>query len=176
MSFNIDEVDIEQIFERVVMTTSPTPNNFPLQFDGMNIKEKFEFLLEFVTKLCKHFYGNSIGQVNLAEMSPTDFNTINNYMMSIGYTCNFESQNANYENLISIQEGRYDKIPITLNTTMSDLKFGLKCNNILYIISFNSLNEGNKSKRRNMENDSDSYINSSGDDSGDNYNNKKLKK
>ena len=165
MSFNIDEVDIDDLFERVVMTTTPTANNFPLQFDGINIKEKFEFLLEFVTKLCKHFYGNPMGQVNLADMSPTDFNTINNYMMSIGYTCNFESQNANYENLSRIQIERYDRITITMNTKLNDLKFGLKCNNILYIISFNSLHETNQNKRSNRK-----YVtcdNSDDDDSGD---------
>lgn len=169
MSFNIDEVDIEQIFERVVMTTSPTPNNFPLQFDGINITEKFEFLLEFITKLCKHFFGGPTGQVNLAEMTPTDFNIVNNYMMSIGYTCTFETQNANYQNLSRIQEERYDRIPITINTKLSDLKFGLKCNNTLYIISFNSLHEANQNKRLNTKTISDD---SSDDDYDDTYNKK----
>jgi hypothetical protein len=181
MSFNINEVDLCELFERVVSTNSPMPNSFPLQFEGINIKEKFEFLLEFVTKLCKYFYGNSMGQVNLDEMTPQQFNIIDSYVNSIGYSCKFESKNANTENLNYMYDNRYDRIEITLNTILSDLKFGLKCNNILYVISFSSLYDTNQMKRRNNTHDDDKMIIDENEENGDDdedesrYNKKKPK-
>lgn len=177
MSFNINEVDLDELFENVVSFGIQPENRFPLHFEGIDIKEKFEFLLEFVTKLCKYFYSDKDGKVNLIEMNPEQFNIIDKYMRSIGYSCNFEAQIANNENLNYMFDNRYDRIPITLNTILNDLKFGLKCNDILYIISFCSLADMNKMKRRNNKNNDmviDNYF--ADDEEDENENNKKKHK
>jgi hypothetical protein len=47
-----------------------------------SLKELFEFLLQLITMLCKHFYGNDNGQVNLSLLSPADFQSIDSLIIS----------------------------------------------------------------------------------------------
>lgn len=133
------DLDIECIFEMVISQDNPTPKSFPLGFELDNLKELFEFLLQFVTMLCKYFYGDNNGQVILSELSPQNFLTIDSYMQSIGFTCNFDAIPANADNLNWAQATRYDRIEITNQTQLQELHLGLKCNTILYVISFKPL-------------------------------------
>jgi hypothetical protein len=130
------DLDINEIFDMVIYQDNPTPKSFPLGFELDNLKELFEFLLQFVTMLCKHFYGDDNSQVILSELSPENFKNIDDYMQSIGFSCNFEAIPANADNLNWAQDTRYDRIQITNQTQLQDLHLGLKCNTILYVISF----------------------------------------
>ena len=133
------ELDIEEIFNEVTKTSPKDPNTFPLQFELSSLKEIFEFLLQFVTMLCKEFYGDEYGQVDLASMSPEQFMIIDKYMQSIGFTCEFKAVPAISQNINNTYDNRYDRITITPDTKLSDLLFGIKCGNILYVISFVAL-------------------------------------
>ena len=133
------ELDIEEIFNEVTKTSPRDPNTFPLQFELSSLKEIFEFLLQFVTMLCKSFYSNDKGQVDLGGMSEEQFLNVNKYMQSIGFECDFKAVIANSHNINNTYNNRYDRIIITENTKLSDLLFGIKCNNILYLISFTPL-------------------------------------
>ena len=139
MSNNEKEVDILQIFNEITKSTPSPPNSFPLQFELDSLKDLFEFLLQFVTMLCKEFYGDEKQQVNLSNMSNDDFLMINKYMQSIGFTCNFCAVPANAHNINNTYEKRYDRITITSQTKLGDLLFGIKCGDILYVISFDKL-------------------------------------
>ena len=79
MSINETELDIEEIFNKVTANSPKEPNSYPLQFEMNSLKEVFEFLLQFVTMLCKEFYGDENGQVDLASMSPEQFIIIDKY-------------------------------------------------------------------------------------------------
>lgn len=136
MENNIKDLDIHQIFDEVTKSAPREPNSFPLQFELESLKELFEFLLQFVTMLCKEFYGDSNGQVNLGNMNPEQFNIINKYMQSIGFTCNFNSLPANFNNINFYHNNRYDRITINSNTTLNELYFAIKCEHILYVINF----------------------------------------
>ena len=43
---------------KLAKTTPQAPNTYPLQFELNSLKELFEFLLQFVTMLCKEFYAD----------------------------------------------------------------------------------------------------------------------
>ena len=58
MNYEEKEVDINEIFNEVTKTTPQAPNTYPLQFELNSLKELFEFLLQFVTMLCKEFYAD----------------------------------------------------------------------------------------------------------------------
>ena len=136
MNYQTKEVDIFEIFNEATKTFPQPINTYPLQFELNSHKELFEFLLQFVTMLCKKFYSNEKTQVDLETMSNDDFNNINQYMQSIGFTCYFNALSVNAENINNAYNNRYDRIIITNNTKLKDLLFGIKCSNILYIISF----------------------------------------
>jgi len=134
------DLDIKEIFNEVTSSSIPKePNSYPLQFELDSLKELFEFLLQFVTMLCKEFYSDDNGQVNLGNMSPDQFITVNKYMQSIGFNCDFKAVPAIAQNINNTYNNRYDRITITKNTKLSDLVFGILCGNVLYIISFDKM-------------------------------------
>ena len=136
---NIKHLNINDIFNEVVNLANPLPNSYPLEFDINSITEIFEFLLQFITMLCKYFYGDSRGVVDLTQLSKNDFLKINIYMLTLGFSSNFNIMNITNENLEYASKNRYDRIDINNNTKLKDLIFGLKCKNKLYIISFDLL-------------------------------------
>ena len=141
MDYNYEEkeVDINEIFNEVIKTSPKEPNTYPLQFELDSLKELFEFLLQFVTMLCKEFYANNKGIVNLALLTTEQFNLIDNYMQSIGFKCTFTPMAANSDNLNISYVNRYDRLTITPTTKLNELSFGIKCDAILFVISFEPL-------------------------------------
>jgi len=139
MNYEEKEVDINEIFNEVVKTTPQPPNTYPLQFELNSLKELFEFLLQFVTMLCKEFYGNEQGVVNLATLTTEQFNIIDKYIQSIGFKCLFQPMAANADNINISYYNRYDRINITPTTKLNELTFGIKCDAILFVISFEPL-------------------------------------
>ena len=54
----------------VITLSNPLPNSYPLEFDELeSLKELFEFLLQFITMLCKFFYGDENGNVDLTKFT-----------------------------------------------------------------------------------------------------------
>ena len=139
MNYEEKEVDINQIFNEVTKTSPQAPNTYPLQFELNSLKELFEFLLQFVTMLCKEFYADNKGVVNLALLTPEQFILIDNYMQSIGFKCLFQPMAANADNLNISYVNRYDRVNITPTTKLNELSFGIKCDTILFVISFEPL-------------------------------------
>ena len=139
MNYEEKEVDINQIFNEVTKTSPQAPNTYPLQFELNSLKELFEFLLQFVTMLCKEFYADNKGVVNLALLTPEQFILIDNYMQSIGFKCLFQPMAANADNLNISYVNRYDRLTITPTTKLNELTFGIKCDAILFVISFEPL-------------------------------------
>jgi hypothetical protein len=133
------DITIDKIFNDIINQQNPQANSYPLEFELDSLKELFEFLLQLVTMLCKHFYSNENGQVNLSLLSPTDFHSIDKYMQVIGFTCGFQALPANADNINWAYSTRYDRIQITQQTKLEDLHLALKCENMLYVISFKKL-------------------------------------
>ena len=135
----IKDLDIDEIFEEVISLHNPAPNAYPLEFEIDSLKELFEFLLEFVTMLCKYFYGDEKGQVDLSTLSQNDFIKIYNYMKCIGFSCNFQGLPANNYNIAYAYDNKYDRLEIKPQTKLKDLLLGIKCNAMLYVISFDTI-------------------------------------
>ena len=133
------DLDIQEIFNEVTKSFPREPNSIPLQFELESLKEVFEFLLQFVTLLCKAFYSDDKGQVNLGAMNQEEFNIVDKYMQSIGFTCSFQALPANSNNTNYYYDNRYDRITITPNTNLKDLFFSIRCENTLFIISFDRI-------------------------------------
>lgn len=133
------DLDINQIFDDLIARDNLEPNSYNLTFDLDSIKELFEFLLQLFTMLSKHFFSNEFGQVNLETLTSQDFEIIIKYIMVIGFKPEINIVPANSHFLNFLAENRYDKITIDSQTKLSDLILGLKCNNILYVISFTKL-------------------------------------
>ena len=139
MNYEEKEVDINEIFNEVTKTSPQAHNTYPLQFELNSLKELFEFLLQFVTMLCKEFYADDKGVVNLAVLTPDQFNIIDRYMQSIGFKCLFQPMAANANNLNISYVNRYDRLTITPETRLNELMFGIKCDTILFVISFDKI-------------------------------------
>jgi len=139
MNYEEKDVDINEIFNEVTKTSPQDPNAYPLQFEVESLKELFEFLLQFVTMLCKEFYADDKGVVNLAVLTPDQFNIIDRYMQSIGFKCLFQPMAANADNLNISYVNRYDRLTITPETRLNELMFGIKCDTILFVISFDKI-------------------------------------
>jgi len=149
------DITINEIFRDIIAQKNPQANSYPLGFELDSLKELFEFLLQLITMLCKHFYGNDNGQVNLSLLSPADFQSIDKYMQVIGFTCGFQALPANVDNINWAFATRYDRIQITPQTRLEDLHLGIKCQaeplvqrkesgcipcqDMLYIINFKKL-------------------------------------
>lgn len=133
------DLDIYEIFDMVTANNKPQPKSIELGFELDNLKELFEFLLQFVTMLCKHYHSDNNGHVDLTTLTPADFQSIDAYMQSIGFTCAFQAMPATSDNLNWANTTRYDRILISSATQLQDLHFGLKCGTTLYVISFNHL-------------------------------------
>lgn len=130
---------IDEIFHTIITQRNPQANSYPLGFELDSLTEIFEFLLQLVTMLCKHNYSNDDGQVILSLLSHADFQSIDKYMQVIGFTCEFQALPANADNINWAYFTRYDRIQITPQTRLEDLHLGLKCQDILYVISFKKL-------------------------------------
>tara|TARA_B100000029_G_scaffold444816_1_gene464842 strand:- start:620 stop:1036 length:417 start_codon:yes stop_codon:yes gene_type:complete len=138
MSVKIDSL-VKQIF-----SNPPQPSgSIQLNFDDseMNIKDLFEFILTFFTKGMKMLFGNSNNNnnVNLNSLSNNDFAKITEYMNSVGFSCIvdiYSSEEANKYDFMSI---KYTNVKITGNTKLFELKLPLKCNDKVYVISFDFL-------------------------------------
>ena len=139
MNVNETELDIQEIFNEVTANSPKEPNSSPLHFEMSSLKEIFEFLLQFVTMLCKEFYGDDKGQVNLANLTTDQFNLIDRYMQSIGFKCTFLPMQANSDNINICYVNRFDRITITPETKLNELMFGIKCDTLLYVITFDKL-------------------------------------
>ena len=148
MDNNIKDLDIVEIFNDVINLKTLIPNSYPITFDLDSLKELFEFLLQFFTMLSKRLYGDDKGQVDLSTLSQTDFETINNYMLCIGFSCHLQILSATSHNLLQSSNNRYDRIPITTQTNLQDLTFGLKCQQMLYIINFDTYSNYNNTQQQ----------------------------
>ena len=60
-------------------------------------------------------------------------------MQSIGFKCTFQPMQANSDNINICYVNRFDRITITPDTKLNELMFGIKCDTLLYVITFDKL-------------------------------------
>ena len=126
-------INIQDIINTLINLDNPKPNDYGIKFDDMTLKDVFEFLLEFITELFKHFHGDEYGKVDLSTLSEHDMDNIKKYITYIGFTCKIKILPANSANITYIHNNNYKN---KQTTKLRDMLFGIQCNTQLYIISF----------------------------------------
>jgi hypothetical protein len=134
-------MDIEELFETLLSKPAEPPKSIDLSFvNEIELKDLFEFLLQFFTEISKTFYSDEKGNVDLELLSEFDLKRINAYIQSIGFKCDvdiFPVSALDIFDVARLQNGKYNKITINSNTVLNELYFTLKCKDKIYKISFN---------------------------------------
>lgn len=78
-------MDIKSIAQKIFYKPAQSPSSIQLVLDGATIKDIFDTLLQFFIHGMKIKYGNSQGKVDLSKLSLKSFNTIKEYINSIGF-------------------------------------------------------------------------------------------
>tara|TARA_B100002019_G_C20945528_1_gene438931 strand:+ start:46 stop:456 length:411 start_codon:yes stop_codon:yes gene_type:complete len=133
-------MDIEELFEAILSKPAEPPKSIDLSFvNEIELKDLFEFLLQFFTEISKTFFSNDDNIVELEQLSELDLKRINNYIQSIGFSSTidiFPTTALDIFDIARLQNGKYNKINITHQTKLKDLYFTLKCKETIYKISF----------------------------------------
>jgi hypothetical protein len=133
-------MDIEELFEAILSKPAEPPKSIDLSFvNEIELKDLFEFLIQFFTEISKTFFSNENNTVELEQLSELDLKRINAYIQSIGFTSVidiFPVSALDIFDIARLQNGKYNKININLNTNLNDLYFTIKCKETIYKISF----------------------------------------
>ena len=109
-------MDIEELFEAILSKPAEPPKSIDLSFvNEIELKDLFEFLLQFFTEISKTFFSNDNNIVELEQLSELDLKRINNYIQSIGFTSIidiFPTSALDIFDIARLQNGKYNKITI----------------------------------------------------------------
>lgn len=137
-----EEIDIDDLLSNI-LKNPPSDDKIVFRFQNtVSVKDLFEILLQFFTDICKLYYGDDNGRVNLQILSNDDLNFVRKYFKMIGMNFEVETFNNNTIDQLKRQfmyNNKYDKIEITRQTPLDYLYFMLQCQNVLYKISFSYL-------------------------------------
>lgn len=146
------------IIDEIISTPPKAPNEISLDFtndendetnENNNIEppsiiDIYDFLLLFLSKLCRKLYlpdGNKTAKINLSLMTPDNILDINKYYNSIGYELILDILPMENDIIEEMQNGRFDKIQITPYTRLKELYYCISSNNKIYKISFDFYNK-----------------------------------
>lgn len=136
-------MDVEELLEQLINTSPGNKNEFRLEFeDEITLKNLFELLLNFFTNICKLYFGDHTGVVNINHMTDNDLSLVNKYFNSIGFKYNLQNYNYNQTSLQQInylQNNKYSNYTITPSTRLDELFFVLKCNDTIFKINFEQI-------------------------------------
>lgn len=118
---------IQNIALQIFSKNAQKENSIQLQLDGENNEIIFEQLILLFTEGMKILFGNN-GNVNIATLSDNDFQLVNYYFKSFGFTVKYKILN----NETNINEF----ITTSNKDNLSDYFLKLKSNIGTFIISF----------------------------------------
>ena len=132
-----NEIDILDIIDMIFTGDEKPKKYYTLDFGIKDPKELFELFLMIFTFSTKKFYGDQNGKVNLRQLSEEDINKIKNYYNSFGVELNTNMYNE--LEYLNANITPYNELKINNNTKLDELIFSLKCEDIIYTISFSLL-------------------------------------
>ena len=131
--------DVQDVIDQIINQPPMAANSISLDFaaeeQDLDLLDIFDFLLIFLTQLCKKMYPTT-GKIDLAMMTPENIVQVNRYYHSIGFQVEVDKVPFDNDFVDEIQNNRYDKITITPGTKLSKLYMPLKAGNMVYIIRF----------------------------------------
>lgn len=134
-------MDVEQLLGEIINNEPGEPNSFRIEFEEqIELKDLFELLLTFFTDICKLYYGDGEGIVDIERLDIKDIEFVNRYFASIGFKANiltYNDINSVSQNIIEyLKNNSYNQINITKDTKLKELFFVLSKGVKLYKISF----------------------------------------
>ena len=138
------EIDSVDFMEKIIQKPAQEKKTIVLDFlNEMNIRDVFEFLMEFFTRLSVAKHGNN-GQVDITSWTEQDFHRIKEYFNSFGYDINYEilDMDKDYVRLNFLMNNHfYKNITTRPNIKLSDYYYILtmKKTNTSYAINFDIL-------------------------------------
>ena len=130
---------VQEVIDEIINNPPMAANSIALDFApeevDCNILDVFDFLLIFLSQLCKKMYPTS-GKIDLAMMTDENIYQINRYMHSIGFQLEVDKIPFKNELVDEIQKNRYDKIVITPGTKINKLYMPLASASMIYLIRF----------------------------------------
>ena len=131
--------NVQNVIDQIINQPAMAPNSISLDFaadeQNLDLLDIFDFLLIFLTQLCKKMYPTS-SKIDLAMMTPENIIEINRYFHSMGFKVEIDKVPFDNDFVDEIQNNRYDKITITPGTKLNKLYIPLKAGNMVYIIRF----------------------------------------
>ena len=148
---NYTEIDLIKFSEYVFNNNCKDPQTIQLTVqEDQDLLDIFEMLLIIFTEGMKNKFGvyntetNKVS-VNLEDLSKSDFNKINQYFNSFGFNCFYEIINYYDYNsyrhhiddiIINTTNLSEKKNVLTQNTKLLNIKYTIKCKELVYIIYF----------------------------------------
>lgn len=135
-----EELEIDDLITKIFSESPKPSHSIQLSFvNQMGVKDLFEFLLTFITSGSKILFGGNNGTVNIAKWTDIEYNILNRYCKSIGFEFILDRYSTEEEQLINFKTMSYKKKEITNYTKLETLKLPIKCQNDIFVFSFNLL-------------------------------------
>ena len=133
------EMEVSELIEKIFNDSPKNSNSIQLSFlSQIGVKDLFEFLLTFITDGSKILFKKST--INLAKWTDIEYNILNRYCNSIGFNFILDRHSIEEEQLIDFKKINYKKLQINNLTPLNKLKLPIKCNNDIFVFSFDFCN------------------------------------
>jgi uncharacterized protein with PQ loop repeat len=124
-----------------IINEDPKPScsiriDFSPEEADINIRDIFDFLLIFLTQLCKKLYQHDTDKIALDALTTAHITYINKYFNSIGYSLIIDRIPYTWSIVDPLQKNRYDRITIMPTTRLSTLYMPVLSRDTIYIIQF----------------------------------------
>lgn len=136
-------MDPTSFADKIFIESVKSPCSIQLEgFQDMNMGDLFEFLLIVFTNGLRVLYGDDNGKVELDQLTPDQFDKVNQYFHSFGFDSVYLIYPIVVEDQIDFQKLSYQDKEITPETDLTDLCFPIKVKDKIYVIAFNFYRTG----------------------------------
>jgi hypothetical protein len=135
-----EEMEVNDLIEKIFTESPKSSNSIQLSFiSQIGVKDLFEFLLIFITNGSKILFKDIDDKVNLAKWTDIEYNILSRYSNSIGFNFILDRYNTEEEQLIDFKNMSYKKKVINNLTPLNTLKLPIKCQDDIFVFSFDYL-------------------------------------
>ena len=110
------EIDVLDLIDDLIKKPPYDEKSVLIQFQNhIDVKDLFEILLMMFTNICKIYFSNDGGIVNLDILSNDDLNFVQKYFQSIGFIFAVETHNYNTmtpAEISNLDHSKYSNIEI----------------------------------------------------------------
>lgn len=134
----VETIDSDALIQKIITEPLKPANSIQLQFiNNIEVKELFEFCMEFFYKLSMHKFSKN-GTINLLEWGENNISLLKKYFNSIGLDINVEKLDSNNERLPYYISNSFKEKKFLANTMLKTVFYLLqiKDSNTVFVLSF----------------------------------------